>query len=108
MDWETFWYIVVIVVLVIALILVFAWYIHLRRKKMAMPSHVQLYFDENFRKIMSEWDMVTRDRVKTFKKDLNGRLSKVGDDITNMENTRKKLDKRLSALDSDINKMEAI
>jgi hypothetical protein len=108
MDWETFWYIVLIAALVIALILVFAWYLHLRKKKKAMPSHIQLYFDENFRKIMSEWDMVTRDRVKDFKKDINARLSKVGDDIGHLEDSRKKLDKRLSALDSQITKMEGL
>jgi hypothetical protein len=105
---DTIWYIIIILALVLLLVLVFAWYIHLRRKKKAMPSHIQLYFDENFRKIMSEWDMVTRDRVKDFKKDMNGRLSKVGDDITQLEKSRKKLDKRLAALDGEITKMEGL
>jgi uncharacterized membrane protein YukC len=106
MDWNTFWFVVIIAVLVIALILVIAWYFSLRKKRKEMPSHVELYFDENFRGIMSEWDMVTRDRVKSFKKDIGGRLAKVGSDIDEMEKTKKKLESRMSSLDREMSKLE--
>lgn len=103
---DSVWYVVIIVALLIALVLVIAWYASLKKKQKAMPSHVQLYFDENFRKIMSEWDMSTRDRVKEFKKDMSGRLSNVGKNIDDLEASSKKLDKRLNALDTEMSKLE--
>lgn len=106
MDTNTYWYIAIIAALSLSLVLVFAWYMHLRKKRAQMPSHIQLYFDDNFRKIMTEWDMVTRDRVKTFKKDMNKRLSKVGDDISHLEGKRNDLDSRLSTLDKKFTKLE--
>lgn len=102
------WYFIIIAVLFVVFILVFAWYLHLKKKKALMPSHVQLYFDDNFRKIMTEWDMVTRDRVKTFKKDINVRLSKVGVEISHLEKQRSNLDSRLTKLDKKIIKMEGL
>jgi hypothetical protein len=106
MDWNTFWFVLIIAVLVIALILVIAWYFSLRRKRKEMPSHVELYFDENFRGIMSEWDMVTRDRVKSFKKDMSDRLSRVSTSIDDMEKSRKRLESRMSSLDREMSKLE--
>ncbi len=106
MDWNTFWFIVIIAALVILLILVIAWYFSLRKKRREMPSHVELYFDENFRSIMGEWDMVTRDKVKSFKKGLSDRLSKVGGDIDELEKSKKKLDTRMNSLDREMSKLE--
>ncbi len=108
MDVNNYWYIVIIAILALSLVLVFAWYMQLRKKRAQMPSHIQLYFDDNFRKIMTEWDMVTRDRVKTFKKDMNKRLSKVGDDISHLEKERHDLDSRLSTLDKKIGNFEGL
>jgi hypothetical protein len=106
MDWETILLTVAIVILVLALIAVIAWYFSLRRKKKLEPSHVDLYFGENFRKIMSEWDMATRDQVKSFKKDMSGRLSKVGKEIDSLERNKNRLDKRLGSLDKEMKKLE--
>jgi uncharacterized protein HemX len=103
---ESYWYIIIIAALLILLGLVIAWYASLKKKQKSMPSHVQLYFDENFRKIMTEWDMTTRDRVKDFKKDMSGRLAKVGSSIDDLEANTKKLDKRLNTLDREMSKME--
>jgi ABC-type branched-subunit amino acid transport system permease subunit len=106
MDWETILLTVLIVVLVLALIAVIAWYFSLRRKKKLQPSHVDLYFGENFRRIMNEWDMTTRDKVKSFKKDMSGRLSKVGKEIDGLERNKMSLEKRLGKLDKEMENME--
>lgn len=106
MDWETIVLTVAIVVLVLALIAVIAWYFSLRRKKKMEPSHVDLYFGENFRKIMSEWDMSTRDQVKGFKKDMSTRLSKVGKEIDSLERNKDRLEKRMTSLDKEMQKLE--
>ncbi|MFW3146448.1 MAG: hypothetical protein ACMUIE_06520 [Thermoplasmatota archaeon] len=108
MDATTIWIIVAIAALVIAVLLVISLIVFLVRRRKGRPSHVQLYFDENFRKIMDEWDMVTRDRVKDFKKDLNKRLSLVGSDIDLLEKNRTKLDRRLGALDREMTRMEGL
>ncbi|MGA1820671.1 MAG: hypothetical protein ACMUHU_06660, partial [Thermoplasmatota archaeon] len=88
--------------------LALGWYLHLRRKRKMEPSHLQLYFDENFRNIMGEWDFVTRDRVKEFKKDIGKRLQVVGTDITTLETKRTTLEKRMGGLEKTISKLEGL
>jgi hypothetical protein len=105
-DWTTFWFVVIIGVLIIAFVLVLLWYLSLSRKKKQLPSHIELYFDENFRKIMDEWDFTTRDRVKDFKKDMGKRLTKVGNDISTLENRKASLDRRISAVERGMEKLE--
>jgi hypothetical protein len=99
---------ILIILLVSVLILVFVWWISLRRKRAMEPSHIQLYFDENFRKIINEWDFVTRDRIKDFKKDMNTRLTLVGSDIDHLEKNRSRLDKRFVALDREMARLEGL
>jgi hypothetical protein len=94
--------------LILAFVLVFFWFLSLRKRKKAMPSHVELYFQGNFRKIMDEWDFTTRDRVKDFKKDMSKRLSKVGGDIDVLETKKKNLDKRMDVLEKQISSMEGL
>ncbi len=101
------WYIVLIAGLFLLFVLSLIWFFRLRSiKKKAMPSHLQLYFDENFRKIMTEWDFITRDRVKTFKKDIGTRLSKVDTDIVVLEKKRQSLDQRMKRIETHIGKLE--
>ena len=76
------------------------------KKKKMEPSHLQLYFDENFRNIIGEWDFTTRDKVKEFKKDISKRLVIVGSDIDTLEKNRIKLDKRMDSLESKMKKLE--
>jgi hypothetical protein len=106
-DWTTFWFVLVIGLLVIAFFLVLLWYRSLSRKRKQLPSHIELYFDENFRKIMDEWDFTTRDRVKDFKKDIGKRLTKVGTDISGLESRKASLDRRLTAVEKGMDKLEA-
>ena len=110
MTWD--WYITLltaaILLLVISLFLTFAWFLNLRRKKREEPSHLQLYFDDNFRSIIGEWDFVTRDRVKVFKKDIKKRLQVVGKDISSLESNKKSLDKRMVGLEKTITRLEGL
>lgn len=107
-DWTTFWIVLLIGLLVLALVLTFFWYLSLTKKKKKEPSHIQLYFDENFRNIISEWDFVSRDRVKEFKKDILKRLSSVGGDIDLLEKKKEKLDKRMDSLDLKMKNLEGL
>lgn len=107
-DWYTFWMVLLIGLLVIAFIAAFMWYRSLSRKKKEMPSHIELYFDDNFRKIMDEWDMTTRERVKTFRKDMKGRLKKIGEDIGTLEKKKGILDSRLASVENDMESLEAL
>jgi len=107
-DWNTFFFVLIIGLLVLALVLVFIWFLSLRRKSRAMPSHVDLYFQGNFRKIMDEWDFTTRDRVKDFKKDMSKRLLKVGGDLDVLETKKKHMDGRMDTLEKQISNMEGL
>lgn len=106
MSW--LWFILMIL-LIIAFFVILAVVIQSIRKRRAEgPSHIELYFDENFRKIMDEWDFTTRDRVKDFKKDMGKRLSKVAGDIDTLEKKRTGLDKRMTSLETKMSKLEGL
>ncbi len=107
-DWTTFWYVIVIGGLSLLFALTLMWFISLSKKRKQMPSHIELYFDENFKKIMNEWDLATRDKAKEFRKDMNGRLVKVGNDISGLEKRRSVLDKRLKAVEAGMNGLEGL
>jgi hypothetical protein len=95
-------------VLVPALILVFFWFLDLRKRKREEPSHIDLYFQDNFRSIMDEWDMVPRSRAKSFKKDLTKRLDRSRSDIDMLFSKKNKLEKRMGALENELLELEAI
>jgi hypothetical protein len=108
-DWNTFFFIILIGLLVLAFIYVLILFISSlakRRKMGKAPSHIELYFDDNFRKIIDEWDLMPRDRVKDFKKDMNKRLSKVGADLGSLEKKRTSLEGRLSTVEKGLDKLE--
>jgi hypothetical protein len=107
-DWYTILLLIAFVLLVLAWFIALAWYIRLRRIKKLEPSHLQLYFEENFRSIIKEWDFVTRDRVKDFKKDIGKRLMVVGTDITALETNKKTLEKRMVGLEKTIDRLEGL
>ena len=108
MDWTVFWIIVIAVVAVVALVAIIAMIVSYKKKKASQPSHIELYFDDNFRNIMSEWDMVTRDKVKDFRSDITKRLKTVGSDIDLLHTKKKGLEKRMNALDKQITKLEGL
>ncbi len=104
-NWEIFWYTIIVLALVLAFFLTLWWFFSLKRKGKG-PSHVELYFDENFRRIINEWDLTSRDKVKEFKKGMTKRLGKVDTDLSSLESKRKGLDNRLGALEKEISLME--
>ncbi|MEA3559530.1 MAG: hypothetical protein U9R75_09840 [Candidatus Thermoplasmatota archaeon] len=108
MEPNTIWLIIIIAAIVAVLLILISIITYRVKKKRSMPSHVELYFGENFRKIMGEWDFVTRDRVKGFKKDINKRLSVAGSDIDILEKNRTKLDRRLGVLDREMTRLEGL
>lgn len=107
-DWNTFWFVLIILSLLFLLVLTIIWWNQLRKKKEKGPSHIELYFDENFRKIMDEWDFASRDKVKDFKKNMSTRLGKVGADISVMENKRVDLEKRMDKVEKGMSKLEGL
>lgn len=103
-DWSTFWFAVLIGLLILALLITIFWFLSIMSKRRG--SHVELYFDENFRKIISEWDLLPRDRVKEFKTDMRKRLHRVGTDISYLEEQRVKLNRRLEGVEKEMSKLE--
>ena len=105
-NWEIFWYTIIALALILAFFLTLWWFFSLKKKAAKGPSHVELYFDENFRRIINEWDLTSRDKVKEFKKGMAKRLGKVDSDLSGLESRRKGLDNRLGALEKEISLME--
>lgn len=107
-DWLTFWIVILIGLLLLGLVLTFLWFLSLNKKKRMEPSHIQLYFDENFRNILGEWDFTTRDRVKEFKKDVSKRLISVAGDIDLLDKKKVKLDNRMASLELKMKDLEGL
>ena len=55
---------------------------------------------------MNEWDLISRDKAKEFKKGMSNRLAKVCSDISSLEKRRIGLDKRLRAVEDGMGELE--
>jgi hypothetical protein len=97
---------IIAVVLIIALIYLFIAYIRGRRE--ARLQHVELYFDEHFRDVMTEWDLASRTKVKDWNKDMTKRLDNVGKDIGKLSDFKTSFDKRMNSLETDLDKLEVV
>lgn len=77
-----------------------------KRSKSNKPSHVQLYFDENFRNIIDEWDLMPRSQIKTWKKDMNKKLKVINRDINKIKKRKVSINSRLNSLEKNMTKLE--
>ena len=102
----TLFFSIIVIILVIVLVYLIIYYV--RKKREARIHHVELYFDEHFRDVISEWDLTTRTKVKDWEKDMGKRVDNVGKDISKLMSFRKGLDARLDRLDADIRKYEVL
>lgn len=78
------------------------------KNKKEGPSHLDLYFDSNFRNIIDEWDLIPRSRLKDWKNDMNRRMDALSKDISYIEAQRKKLNPRLTKIENQIAKLEKL
>ena len=104
-DPVAFGLIFLIVLLFIAIIYVI---VRARKKAAAGPSHLEMYFDSNFRSIIDEWDLMPRSRLKEWKAGMGQRLDTLGKDIDYVEKQRKSLDSRMTGIENDIAKLERL
>ena len=77
-----------------------------KRKKTQGPDHLELYFDEHFRNIIDEWDLMPRSKVKTWKKDMNKKLKVINRDIETLKKKKVSLNSRLNGLDKEMRSLE--
>jgi len=77
-----------------------------RRSKSKKPSHIQLYFDENFRNIIDEWDLMPRSQIKTWKKDMNKKLKVINRDINKIKKRKVSINSRFDNLENEMTKLE--
>jgi hypothetical protein len=90
-------------------LLVWAWAIyHVKKEIKPVPSHVQLYFDEHFKDIVREWDIMNRTEVKTWCNDITKRLGAIGKDVEKIKDFRKRFNPRLDKLDMTVRGMERV
>jgi hypothetical protein len=71
-----------------------------------LPSHTELYFEEYFPSLISEWDLITKPKLQRWKKGISGKLKSIGSDIDEVVGYRKDIDKRLDTLEKDVVKLE--
>jgi hypothetical protein len=97
---------IIAIVLIIALVYLIIVYIRGRRE--ARLQHVELYFDEHFRDVITEWDLTSRNKVKDWDKDMSKRLDGVGKDIDKLSKFKSAFDKRMNSLEADLDKLEVV
>ncbi len=79
----------------------------MKKKKRAQgPDHIELYFDEHFRNIIDEWDLMPRAKIKTWKRDMNKKLKVINRDIEGLKKKRLSINSRLDTLGSEMGKLE--
>jgi len=71
-----------------------------------LPSHTELYFEEYFPSLISEWDIVTKPKLERWKKGMQGKLKSLGGDINEIVDYRKDLDTRINKLEKEVGKIE--
>ena len=71
-----------------------------------LPSHTELYFEEYFPKMISEWDLITKPKLERWKKGILGKLKSIGGEINEITDYRKNLDFRIDKLEKEVVKLE--
>ena len=70
------------------------------------PDHITLYFDENFPRMIREWDLLSRSKAREFKLQMLRRLVAISNDIDRIQAFRNNLNQRLDYLDREMKKLE--
>lgn len=102
----TIFLVVIAIILIIVIIYLIIYYVRKRRE--ARIEHVSLYFDEHFRDVINEWDLVLRPKVKEWSSGMIKRLDDVGNDVDKLVKFRKSFDSRLDKLESEAKKLEVL
>jgi len=71
-----------------------------------LPSHTELYFEEYFPKMISEWDLVTIPKLERWKKGIQGKLKSIGGEINEITDYREDINSRLDILEKEVGKLE--
>ena len=71
-----------------------------------VPRHTELYFEEYFPKMISEWDLITKPKLERWKKGIQGKLKSIGGEINEVLDYRKSLDSRIDKLEKEVVKLE--
>jgi len=71
-----------------------------------LPSHTELYFEEYFPSLISEWDLITIPKLERWKKGIKGKLKSIDGDIDEIYNYRKNIDSRMDKLEKEVGKLE--
>jgi len=108
LDWRAlisdpiFWILIAFLIILVMVDI----YLIIRLVFKRREDHVGLYFEGNFRGIISEWDLVNRPTLKKWKGETVKRLSSLDKEVTSIEKMRNNIDSRLLSLDRDIVKLE--
>ena len=76
------------------------------KKRGSDTDHIQLYFDEHFRNIVDEWDLMPRNKIKAWKRDMNKKLKVINRDIENIKTKKGGINTRLDTLEKGMMTLE--
>ncbi len=99
------------VILMIAIIVLVYWAVwfllrELTKRREGGPDRIALYFDENFRNLIDEWDLRTRSSIKDWRRNMSNRLDGVRSDIARLNAIRESVDARLDRLTREMKDLE--
>lgn len=102
------WIVIAAVIIFLVGLAIYLIFRELSKRKAAGPSHIELYFSENFRNLIDEWDLQTRSKIKTWRGDMGKRLNAVGSDIERLKAFRQSMDTRLENLKRELVNLEKL
>ncbi|MFO7791844.1 MAG: hypothetical protein R6W73_02540 [Candidatus Saliniplasma sp.] len=104
---------VLIIIIVLAIVFLIYFYFRNRVRKKALeetygrvPSHVELYFEEYFEDIISNWDLLRKKEVNDWADDMNTRLNSVAENINNLKQKKDIIDSEFDSVENRIEMME--
>ncbi len=105
-TWQSVGLFVILLAIVGLIVFLFRYIWRLTKKGKGGPDHIELYFDEHFRNIIDEWDLMPRAKIKTWKRDMNKKLKVINRDIENVKKKRVGLNTRLDVIEREMKNLE--
>ncbi len=107
--WTVAGAIVVVVLLGLLVILAFDLYRERKRRKSYRSlgtDHIELYFDENFRTVLRNFDVVSKRRFNEWSGEVDGRLGKIDHDLGLVASFRARFTDTMGDIEGRLDKLE--
>ena len=98
--------ILIITIIATIISILIYYYVNHKKHKDGFPDHIDLYFQEHFSHIASEWDLMSHESANKWRHSMLGRLTVVGNEIDTLKHGRNEIDARIVRLERELSLVE--